>query len=398
LWIVYFFVFASFLAAGGWLAYRVWPRRIVLPATVAPLVIRAENRLWYPVGPGVLLAGVGQYRDGLDAYLRFDFIRSRPTVDETAVFLTADESDLGPDYRIAILVPNNAVTAVPYLSELERRGIIRGFKLVSTPAWRLPYLRQQTAIFIAAYNRPVRRKLNEIDPNHLAAPVARFMQFKSSTDPRVRLQPGFPVGSLTQQQATEFAADVVSVAKFYALPLDVFLGIGAMENNYLDVQGDLEHTTWKRRAEPGDIVVKRRRGRVLVKNYSLGPWQITRETLRYGHELFLRDKRDYSTLPERLRPPRALKIDGVDTHVLTTYAGLLLRDLLDRFDGDIEKAVGAYNGGISNPNLQYAAGVQQVAQYARKILEQVAARNAATIANARFVSVARSRPKPAPPR
>jgi len=26
-------------------------------------------------------------------------------------------------------------------------------------------------------------------------------------------------------------------------------------------------------------------------------------------------------------------------------AGLLLRDLLDRFDGDVEKAVGAYNGG-----------------------------------------------------
>jgi hypothetical protein len=191
---------------------------------------------------------------------------------------------------------------------------------------------------------------------------------------------------------------VVSVAKFYALPLDVFLGIGAMENNYLDVPGDLEHTTWKRRAEPGDIVVKRRRGRVLVKNYSVGPWQITRETLRYAHELFLHDKRDYSTLPERLRPLKALKIDDVDTHVLTTYAGVLLRDLLDHFDGDIEKAVGAYNGGISDPNLQYAAGVQQVSLYARKILEQVAARNAATIASTRFVSVARSRPRPAPPR
>ena len=366
---------------------------MALPATVTPVVIRAENRLSYPLGPGVLLAEVGQYRNGLDAYLRFDYIRSRPTVDETAVFLTADEADFGPDYRIGILVQNDIVTAVPYLSELERRAIIREFKLTSTPAWRVPYLRQQTAIFIAAYNRPVRRKLTEIDPHHLATPVARFMKFKSSTDPRVRLQPTFPVGSLTEQQATEFAADVVSVAKFYALPLDVFLGIGAMENNYLDVPGDLEHTAWKRRAEPGDIVLKRHRGRVLVKNYSLGPWQITRETLRYAHELFLHDKRDYSTLPERLRPPKALKIEDVDTHVLTTYAGVLLRDLLDHFGGDIEKAVGAYNGGIGDPNLQYAAGVQQVAQYARTILEQVAARNAATIASSRFVSVARSRPK-----
>ena len=209
----------------------------------------------------------------------------------------------------------------------------------------------------------------------------------------MRLQPGFPADSLTQEQATEFAADVIAVAKFYDVPLDVFLGVGAMENNYLDVQGDLEHTKWKRRAQPGDIVVKRRRRRVLVKDFSLGPWQITRETLRYAHERFLHDNsRDYSTLPERLRPGKSLDINNVDPHVLTTYAGLLLRDLLDRFDGDVEKAVGAYNGGVSTPNLEYAAGVQQVSQYARKILEQVAAINAASIGNARLVSVPRSRP------
>ena len=165
-----------------------------------------------------------------------------------------------------------------------------------------------------------------------------------------------------------------------------------MENNYLDVQGDLEHTTWKRKAEPGDIVLKRRRGRVLVKNYSLGPWQITRETLRYAHELFLHDKRDYSALPERLRPSRQLNFDSLDGHVLTTYAGLLLRDLLDHFDGDIEQAVGAYNGGISNPNLQYAAGVQQVAQYARSVLVHVSGINEAAIVNTRFVSVSRPGP------
>ena len=64
-----------------------------------------------------------------------------------------------------------------------------------------------------------------------------------------------------------------------------------------------------------------------------------------------------------------------DSHVLTTYAGLLLRDLLDRFNGDIEKAVGAYNGGPRNPNPQYAAGVQIVASYARNVLERVSAVN-----------------------
>ena len=181
--------------------------------------------------------------------------------------------------------------------------------------------------------------------------------------------------SLSHEQATELAADIVAVAEFYDLPLDVFLGIGAMENNYLSIRGDVNHAIWKRKPAKDDIVLKRSRRGVLVSNYSIGLWQITRETLRYAHALFLRDKRDYSRLSERLRPPRTLELDLTDSHVLTTYAGLLLRDLLDRFNGDIEKAVGAYNGGPRNPNLRYAAGVQTVAEYARNILERVTAMN-----------------------
>ena len=60
-----------------------------------------------------------------------------------------------------------------------------------------------------------------------------------------------------------------------------------MENNHLDVRGDLEHKVWKRHAEPGDIVLKRKRGSVLVLNYSIGVWQITRETLRSAPSLYI---------------------------------------------------------------------------------------------------------------
>ena len=74
-------------------------------------------------------------------------------------------------------------------------------------------------------------------------------------------------------------------------------------------------------------------------------------------------------------PPDTLELDVTDPHVLTTYAGLLLRDLLDQFGGDVERAVGAYNGGPRNPNPQYAAGVQMVASYARNVLERVTAVN-----------------------
>jgi hypothetical protein len=146
-----------------------------------------------------------------------------------------------------------------------------------------------------------------------------------------------------------------------------------MENDYMDVDGDLSHAVWKKRVQRGDIVLRRTRKRVMVSDYAIGTWQITRETLRAAHQLYLRDKRDYSQLPARLRPPRELDVNSVNDAVLTTYAGLLLRDLLDHFGGDVDKAIGAYNGGVRNPNPAYASGVKTVADYARRILEHASA-------------------------
>ena len=104
----------------------------------------------------------------------------------------------------------------------------------------------------------------------------------------------------------------------------------------------------------------------------MGVWQITRDTLRRAHALYLRDKRDYSKLPPRLRPAKKFSFDLENSEVLTTYAGLLLRHLLDETHGDVAKAVGAYNGSLRKPNYQYAAGVEAVALYARDFLERAA--------------------------
>jgi hypothetical protein len=152
-----------------------------------------------------------------------------------------------------------------------------------------------------------------------------------------------------------------------------------MENNYMNVRGDLQHSIWKRRPASDDIVLERRRGRVRVLNDSAGVWQITRETLRYAHSLVKRDSRDYSSLPEHLRPPAELVINEVSPKVLTTYAGVLLRDLLDRFEGDVTLAVSAYNGGPGRPNLKYGAGVHKAAEHARRVLEQAAVLNGESV-------------------
>ncbi len=330
-----------------------------------------------PFPTQVLLAQVGQFADELTAYLWFDYLRSRNGVQPSQVLLVVTEKEQLPLYEIRMVLSNDALTAIPFLADLEARGYIQQFSLMFSAPAPVEYSRKQTELFVVAYKRPVTQKLENLTAQQLLHSTARFLAFKSRTDPRVRGN-GADATALSSEQANELAADIIAVAKFYDLPLDAFLGIGAMENNYLSIRGDTSHSVWKRRPAKDDIILKRRRHRVLVSDYSVGVWQITRETLRYAHNLYLKDKRDYSTLPERLVPPAKLELDLTDSHVLTTYAGLLLRDLLDRFNGDVTKAVGAYNGGPRNPNLQYAAGVQLVADYARNILERVSAVNEKT--------------------
>ena len=375
IWLLTLVGAASLCGAAGWVVFRTWPRQINIAVEPFPSVRFEHGEMIVPLPTNALLGEVGKFDNELSAYLWFDYLRSRPGVEESQVLVTVTEKEGVPAYRVQIPLPNDALIAIPFLAGLEARGFIKGFDLVFTTPPQVQYSRDQTSIFVGAYSKPVDRKLETLPRKQLLSPTARFLVFKSRTDPRVGGTAESRPISLSHEQGTELAADIVAVAEFYDLPLDVFLGIGAMENNYLSIRGDLNHAIWKRQAAKDDIVLKRSRHRVLVSNYSIGVWQITRETLRYAHALFLKDKRDYSQLSERLRPPRELELDLTDSHVLTTYAGLLLRDLLDRFDGDVEQAVGAYNGGPGNPNLRYAAGVQTVADYARNILERVTAMN-----------------------
>jgi hypothetical protein len=340
----------------------------------------------------VVLAHVGTFQDELLAYLYFDYLRGLPAVNGHEVYLTLETLNGERAYQLFLSLENDVLTAVPFLAELVAEGVLPSIDLKPLPRAALVRIQQQTALFAAAYQLPVRRKLHSLRRSQLIALTQRFILFKSGTDPRLRKQLEPVPDPLSHEEARQFAADIIAAAEFYSLPLDFFLGIGAMENNYMDVRGDLKHTVWKRRGEKGDIVLKRRRGRVLVLNYSTGPWQITRETLRYAHRLYLKDRRDYNLLPGRLRPERELNLDSIEPGVLTTYAGLLFRDLLDRFDGDVGKAVGAYNGGIGNPNAKYEEGVRLCAEYARDVLEHAAALNGQAVAEMQFIAPPLSSP------
>jgi len=202
--------------------------------------------------------------------------------------------------------------------------------------------------------------------------VQEFIEYKATVDPRTWRKDGGGVPRPTPEAAQELAENIVEVAEFYELPVDLLLGIGAMENNYLDVPGDLNNAIWKKTVETDDIVLRRRGHKAWVLNSAIGTWQITRQSLRYAHELFLCDTRDYSRIPIEFRPTQTLDMNFLSSHVLTTYAALLLRDLLDYFNGDTVLASGAYNGTKAHPNLQYAIGVDTVARYAGRVIGNAA--------------------------
>jgi hypothetical protein len=374
---------AATLGAAGWVGYRTWPRTLhVSPAPCLPTIDVEGGRWVVKTQADALLGEVADFHSELQAYLYFEYLRSHVGLAGSQILLTAKATEAGPVYRIFLVLDNNLLSAVPYLARLRAERFIPHFDLDPVPQQDLCYRRLETAVFLGAYNPRTAPRLDSVASAQLLLPLTRFLMFKSETDRRIRKQI-FPVPTvLSEKQARELATDILAVTRFYQLPLEVFLGIGAMENNYMNVRGDLEHAAWKRWPQRGDIVLKRRRGRVLVSDYAMGVWQITRETLRLAHRLYLKDQRDYSALPPRLRPAKKLDFDLDNSEVLTTYAGLLFRHLLDETHGDVARAVGAYNGSLRKPNFQYAAGVKAVALYARSFLERAANLDGMNVAEA----------------
>lgn len=333
--------------------------------------------------PGhVFVTGVASFRDELFAYLMFQHYRlTLPRPGEELLLHVGDR------YAVTLAMKNDWVGAVDRIAELSAGKRIPEFAWQEWTEQRYKEARGQTKLFVAAYNQPVQRKMEELPKGELQVLLRRFLRFKSNTDPRIRRRIEPVPAPLDGGQAQELAGDIIRVAEFYQLPIEMMLGIGAMENNYMDVRGDLRHSIWKQQPAKDDIILERRNGRVRVLNYATGVWQITRETMRGVHQLYLRDKkRDYTKLPKRLRPPQELRVNEVRRDVLTTYAGLLLRSLLDRFNGDVALAVGAYNGGPGKPNLRYHEGVQAVAEQARQILEQAAVLNGEGVMDMRWKS------------
>lgn len=381
----------------GWLGLTVimcWTVYMFRPRTPPPMykpllphfqLLGQETAVDFP--DRFLTAEVGHYRDELFAFLMFEHFRDAQALTDSEVLLTFLRTDGGIVYKLRLHLPNNLLISIPTLVDWQADHWFPSFTWSTVDAVTLEAWRRETQTFVSAYSFPANRDVERLTRQERVEYTRHFVRFKSAVDARARKQIAPFPQPLDKEQAEQLASDIVTVADFYNLPLDFFLGIGAMENNYHNVKGDIGHSIWKRRVDAGDIVLRRRPGRVLVLNESIGVWQITRETLRYAHRLYRKDEeRDYSRLPEHLRPPAELKIDEVEPAVLTTYAGLFFRDLLNYFQGDLAKAVGAYNGGPGNPNAQYQAGVDVVAAHARRVMQHAAGLRGQPVAEMRLLS------------
>ena len=388
-WLMVIGVFAVLISA--LMMFWLRPRKLQLSPIwpVIPVVDFTANGTVVVVPGRTLVADVKTFDDELLAYLMFGYFRGLVARDGRRAFLTYAREGKTLVYVIRVELKNDLLGAIPYLLRLRAiSGIDQvSYRLVVPQV--ISQYESESHIFDTAYNIPARKRLELLPRSQLAAYVRRFIRFKAATDGRVRRRIDPIPHQPTRPEAHRLAEDIIAVADFYSLPLGFFLGIGAMENNYMNAQGDARNTAWKRRAEKGDVILKRGPKGVLVTNESSGIWQITKETLRYAHRLFLKDKRDYTKLPEHLRPPRDLNLNDVPPAVLTTYAGLFLRDLLDRFRGNVPLAVGAYNGGPGNPNLKYEEGVRMAAQHARTVLEHAAALQGRSATEMRFITSAR---------
>jgi len=343
-----------------------------MPSAPNPVVSIRENVVRVMQPGRVLIADLLTLDDELLAYMMFEHLRGLINCEGCRLWLTAEPAGRSIAYRVRLQPPPDILSAFPYLFRLQSERLAEPITYRWASSREADLYCDQTEIFDRSYHLPRYRRVDHLPRAETVAYIRRFIRFKAATDRRVRL--GLPPSPRppNREQAVRLAEDIVSVAEFYSLPLDFFLGIGAMENNYMDVKGDIGNTIWKKRAQKNDVVLKRGRKGVLVLNESSGIWQITRETLRLAHGLYLRDTRDYSLLPQHLRPAKELDLDNVPSSVLTTYAGLFLRDLLDRFNGDVALAVGAYNGGPGNPNPRYESGVRAVAEHAKNLMERAA--------------------------
>src|SRR6266404_7281854 len=208
--------------------YRLWPLDLEAPRYPAfPAPKLQGNQLVLPFAPGIASAEVATFHDQLEAFLHFEYLRGREArdgSDTSRILLAAVDTATGPSYEILIVSDNDLLTAIPHLAQLESYNLIAHYELNTWTEKDFAYHQRQSHMFDVAYGVPMGQKLESLSSFQLRPALARFLVFKSQTDNRVLARSDPAPRPLTQEQATQLAADILDAAQFYSLRLAYFLG------------------------------------------------------------------------------------------------------------------------------------------------------------------------------
>jgi hypothetical protein len=261
------------LAIASVLAFAVhyWPRELEVSVPKSNQIIsHTEGQVRVYVPGRALVGELSRFDDGLFAYLMFDYYRGRSSLRDSQLMLVSREEGDRPIFRIFVRLPSDLISGVTRLAELRASGFTSHIQCTWITPSELVRYQHQTLLVVQTYQQPASHDLEHLHKRELRAYLRRFIRFKSVTDARIHRRDNAVTSPLSPTQASFLAADIIAVSEFYQVPIELMLGIGAMENNYMNVRGDLENTAWKARPQPGDIVFRRARGRVLVRNDSVG--------------------------------------------------------------------------------------------------------------------------------
>jgi hypothetical protein len=229
--------------------FQVQPLRFVAVHPFPAELIR-NGRATVRCPAAVFATRVATFRDELFAYMMYQHYRSSSPFRNDELLLRYAGDGGEAKYHVLVVLTNDYIASVERVAELHSTRQIEGFEWRLLSQVTLTAYRNQTSLFHSAYNLPVRRTMEELPKSELRALLRRFIRFKSTTDPRVRGRMEPVPSVLSSEDAHRLAGDIIAVAEFYDLPLEYLLGIGAMENNYMVVRGDLQHSIWKRRPHP----------------------------------------------------------------------------------------------------------------------------------------------------
>lgn len=214
-------------------ARRLRPQPLqIRPEASIPVWSRVANRDVVAMPGRSLVGELARYDDEFFAWLMFTYLSGAPELNGGELLLSYSATGGRIVYSLRIYLPNDLLSGIALLSRAQARGLAREVSWNYVTDEALERLRGQTRLFRMAYDLPARNKLETFKHAELVAYVRRWVRFKSATDPRIRSQIAAAPAALNSDEARQLAEDIVSVATFFELPLDFFLGIGAMENNF----------------------------------------------------------------------------------------------------------------------------------------------------------------------